>query len=131
MNLDGGIYDCDQLYGPVFTLNCKKIAYIVIRNGYGKNAQSFRNNSRAKDVYFANLDAWRDEYTDWDDEAILYSGKLQDTMEPQRLEISEDKSCNNNVRKVQMIFGASSDCFYRGAKWNDLCISEVEFWGYE
>lgn len=131
VNLDGGIYDCDQLYGPVFTLNCKKIAYIVIRNGYGKNSQSFRNNSRAKDVYFANLDAWRDEYTDWDDEAILYSGKLQDTMEPQRLEISEDKSCNNNVRKVQMIFGASSDCFYRGAKWNDLCISEVEFWGYE
>ena len=21
--------------------------------------------------------------------------------------------------------------FFVGAKWNDLCISEIEFWGYE
>ena len=41
-------------------------------------------------------------------------------------------SYTDNVEYVKLSFGNPADGskFYRGAKWNDLCISEVEFWGY-
>lgn len=132
---DDDVYDylADALLGPTFTVECKKLAYIVIRNGYCKSERAYRNNTRAAKISFINQEYWGDDVTnwDWDGEALLYQGRLQDTMEPQRLDIPENKSCNNDVRRIQMIFDGDYNSYYHGAKWNDLCISEVEFWGYE
>ena len=34
VNLDRASYDSDKLYGPTFTVRCKKLSHIIIRNGY-------------------------------------------------------------------------------------------------
>lgn len=129
---DDDVYDYDALLGPTFTVECKKLAYIIIRNGYCKSEKAYRNNTRAAQISFVNQE-YSGDLTNWDNggEALLYQGRLQDTMEPQRLDIPENKSCNNDVRRIQMIFDGDYNSYYHGAKWNDLCISEVEFWGYE
>ena len=129
VNLDKeGIYDCDQLYGPIFSLNCKKLSHIIIRNGYCKNADSFKNNTRAAKVVFYSYV----EDAEGDDERILYDGSLRDKPTPQRLEIPLDKEVNDNIKQIGMIFNTQfNGGYYAGEKWNDLCISEVEFWGFE
>lgn len=129
VNLDDeGIYDCDQLYGPLFTMNCKKLSHIIIRNGYCKNADAFKNNTRAAKIKFLSL--VDDE--GGDDERVLFDGPLRDTSKPQRLEIPLDLADNNNIRQISMNFNTQlNGGYYAGAKWNDLCISEVEFWGFE
>lgn len=126
---DESIYDDDRLYGPVFTVHCKKLAYIVIRNGYGKNSASFSNNARAARVKFVR---YVQGGGNLDNEPVLYEGTLKDTPNPQRLEISANNAANLNITKIEMDFDTPyNGGIYPGAKWNDLCISEVEFWGYE
>ena len=129
VNLDKeGIYDCDQLYGPIFHLNCKKLSHIIIRNGYGKSADAFKNNTRAAKVRFLSL--VDDE--DGDDERVLFDGSLRDKSTPQRLEIPLDLEGNSNIKQIRMNFNTQlNGGYYAGTKWNDLCISEVEFWGFE
>lgn len=129
VNLDSeGIYDSDQLYGPIFNLNCKKLSHIIIRNGYGKSADAFKNNTRAAKVRFLSL--VDDE--DGDDERVLYDGSLRDKSTPQRLEIPLDLADNNDIRQIRMNFNTQlNGGYYMGDKWNDLCITEVEFWGFE
>lgn len=130
VNLDKeGIYDCDQLYGPIFNLNCKKLSHIIIRNGYGKNADAFKNNTRAAKVRFLSL---VDDDEDGDGERVLFDGSLRDKPTPQRLEIPLDLTDNNNIKQIRMNFNTQlNGGYYAGEKWNDLCISEVEFWGFE
>ena len=124
VNLDRASYDCDKLYGPTFTVRCKKLSHIVLRNGYAKNSASYTNNSRASRIIFCNADNVSDE----DEEAsYLYEGIVKDTPEPQTLTISG--SANSDIHQIQMIF--PNDGFRHGAKWNDLCVSEVEFWGWD
>ena len=124
VNLDRASYDSDKLYGPTFTVRCKKLSHIVLRNGYAKNSASYTNNSRASRIIFCNADNVSDE----DEEAsYLYEGIVKDTPEPQTLTVSG--SANSDIHQIQMIF--PNDGFRHGNKWNDLCVSEVEFWGWE
>lgn len=129
VNLDNeSIYDCDMLYGPLFTVNCKKLSHIVIRNGYCKNADSFKNNTRAAKVVFYSYV----EDSEDDGERVLYDGSLRDKPTPQRLEIPLDLDGNSDIKQIGMNFNTQlNGGYYAGAKWNDLCISEVEFWGFE
>ena len=110
-----------NLYGPTFWVKGKKLSYIIIRNGYCKNNKSFNNNTRASWISFniLNADGSSRDYCDMD---------LNDTQSSQRINFSRDLD-PNNITKIQMTF--TEGCFYHGAKWDDLCISEVEFWGYE
>lgn len=124
ISLDKASYEGGRLYGPTFTVRCKKLSHIVLCNGYAKNDASYKNNSRAAHIIFCNVD----NMSGVDDESsLLYEGILKDTPEPQTLSINE--KANKNIKQIQMIFPV--DGLRRGAKWNDLCISEVEFWGWE
>ena len=124
VNLDRASYDSDKLYGPTFTVRCKKLSHIIIRNGYAKDETSFRNNSRASRIIFCNADNVSDEN---ESASYLYEGIVKDTPEPQTLKVNGN--ANSDIHEIQMIFPI--DGLRRGAKWNDLCISEVEFWGWE
>ena len=109
----------DGFWGPIFTLKCKKLSHIIIRNGYCKDNNSYKNNARTTGISFLNFK----------NQAVLYEGPLKDTSKPQRLDVSSDAEGNNNLEQVGISFFDYD--FIPGAKWNDLCISEVEFWGYE
>lgn len=127
VNLDNeSIYDCDMLYGPIFTIYCKKLSHIIIHNGYCKNAQSFKNNTRAAKIKFYRPA----DYNGYD--YTLFYGTLRDISTPQRLDIPLNIEGNNNIKKIQMNFeDRFGGGYYYGEKWNDLCVSEVEFWGFE
>lgn len=129
VNLDNeAIYDCDMLYGPVFTVKCKKLSHIIIRNGYCKNEDSFKNNTRAAKIVFYSLVDDKEESR----EIVLFDGALRDKPTPQRLEIPLDLDGNNDIKQIGMNFNTQlNGGYYAGKKWNDLCISEVEFWGFE
>lgn len=124
------IYDCDKLYGPMFKVHCKKLSHIVIRNGYGKSTSAFINNSRAARVRFITFA--NDANDCGDNEVVLFEGPLRDDPTPQRLNIPLDLKWNNDITTVWMVFDTyTNGGIIRGAKWNDLCISEIEFWGFE
>jgi hypothetical protein len=126
VNLDKASFDSDKLYGPVFTLSCKKLSHIIIHNGYAKSEELYKNNSRASRIIFCNADNVSDE----DEQAsYLFEGILKDTPDKQILEIDPELSCNNNIKTIQIIIPV--DGIRYGAKWRDLCISEIEFWGYK
>ena len=128
VNLDNAIYDCDMLFGPTFSINCKKLSYIIVHNGYCKNEDSFKNNTRAARivVYSYNVRTWDGN------EQIIFDGYLSDTSKPQRLEMSSDIEIKDITKHIGIKFYPERDGgFFAGAKWNDLCISEIEFWGYE
>ena len=129
VNLDNDrIYDCDMLYGPTFTVNCKKLSHIIIRNGYCKSKDSFKNNTRAAKIVFYSL-VNNDEDSR---EEVLFDGSLRDKPTPQRLEIPLDIDGNSDIKQIGMNFNTQlNGGYYAGEKWNDLCISEVEFWGFE
>ena len=130
VSLDKAGFDEDKLYGPIFTINCKKLTHIIIQNGYGKSADAFQNNTRAAKIQFMKLADEDNEEGEFD--TVLFEGPLADTSEPQILEIPLDMKENNDIKQVWMIFGTPQNGgFYKGKKWNDLCISEVEFWGFE
>lgn len=128
LTLDDQLIECDSglYWEPTFTINCSKLSYIIIRNGYGRSASAYKNNTRVKKVSVYVPDGEMDGYT-------LTKTTIQDTNSPQKITIPDDATGNSNIRKIILKFGDWSDSanFYPGAKWNDLCISEVEFWGYE
>lgn len=124
VNLDQASYDCDALYGPIFSLNCKKLTHIVIHNGYAKSYEAYRNNARALRLIFSNYD-----YLTEDEQlSYLFEGSIKDTPEEQTLVVDPKKNGNNNIKKIQIIFPV--DGLRYGTKWKDLCVSEIEFWGY-
>ena len=123
VNLDNASYNNDNLYGPIFTLRCRKLSHIIIRNGYAKCQETYNNNARALRIIICNAN-------DEDETAsFLFKGSLNDTPEWQTLRIGQNLACNNDIRKIQLIFPV--DGLRKGSKWNDLCISEIEFYGYE
>ncbi len=129
MTLKESVYECDALYGPTitFTLKCKRLSHIVIRNGYGKSATAYKNNSRVRHIY---VQPQTDLTYGLEGEGYIIDAELKDTSAPQTI-YAQNNKYNNNFREVQLIFPTESDGgFYRGAKWNDLCISEIEFWGW-
>lgn len=128
INLDKAICDDDMLYGPMFTLDCYKLSHIIIRNGYCKNEDTFKNNTRAAKIVFYSYV----ENSEGDDELVLFDGSLRDKPTPQRLDIPFELKGNYNIKQIGMNFNTQRNGgYYAGDKWNDLCISEVEFWGFE
>lgn len=124
LNPDEVSNDGEFIFGPVFTLKCKKLSRIVIQNGYAKSEEAYKNNSRASHIIFYNAD---NESGEIEQTSYLFEGILRDTPDKQTLEIDPDLPCNNDIKKIQILFPLSGIRY--GAKWRDLCISEIEFWG--
>ena len=118
------IYDNDMLRGPVFRVNGKEIAYITVKNGYGKNTSSFQKNTRAAIVKFYTLDR------NGEIDKVLYDGPLQDKPSTQKLDVSMSPSKDGTMQIMMAFEPDGYGSYYPGEKWNDLCINEVEFYGY-
>lgn len=129
VNLDSPIYDCDALFGPIFTVvNCHTVSKVEIVNGYGKDEASFFNNTRAAWITIYREDYMVEELPNESD--IIYRGKLKDTVEPQSLIVSPNFDNSKPTSKIGLIFSTpNSDGYYFGQKWNDLCISEFKVYG--
>ena len=119
----GGDGDCGPywIWGPVFEVPCKKLSHIIIRNGYGKSASSYIYNSRASFINFeiegnGNLGG--------------FNANLKDDPAPQRFNAPLKEEWNNNIVTIQISFDSQRGII-RGSKWNDLCITEIEFWGWK
>lgn len=119
-------FDCDALYGPTFDIEATRIDYIMFTNGYAKSAKSFNDNSRAKYVIIARADYDVEDDSPDTDRKILYSGPIADTSSPQRLKVQAGYRHIPGRERYQIIF--LSD-FTHGTKYDDLCISEIEFYG--
>lgn len=111
----------DKPFGLNLQMNYSRIDKIVIYNGYSKNQSVYQNNSRPKRIYFANkVPKDSDDYT-----CRFLTYDLQDKMQPQTLIV-----LNSTLEKSSCLFLGIEE-IYKGAKWNDLCISEIEIWGVE
>lgn len=120
----------NRIYGPSFDVNAKKLAYVKIQNGYAKNKDSFNKNTRA-----AWIEIYRDEAVENPSSRdIIYRGPLEDNMELQELQLNPDFDNSRPTRQVQVRFKAYSpdlndNGYYMGDKYDDLVISEIEFYG--
>lgn len=119
--------DADCYYGPTFNITADRIDRIVLTNGYAKSNKAFRDNARASYIIIARFDYENDDYID--ERNILYSGPLKDTSSPQTLPISPSYRHVKGKQKYQICFSPGS--FYHGDRWDDLCISEIEFYGID
>ncbi|MBD5221913.1 MAG: hypothetical protein HDS70_06080 [Bacteroidales bacterium] len=117
--------DADLYYGPTFYVNADRIDRIVLTNGYAKSNKAFRDNTRASHIIIArsNYDNEVEETYD----AVLYEGPIKDTFSPQTLPVSPTYRHKKGNQKYQIIFSPGD--FYYGDKWEDLCVSEMEFYG--
>lgn len=116
------------LYGPMFKVNGSKIDHIVIRNGYHKNSDSFKKNTRASWIRISRASAGISP----DESDILWEGSLSDTMSPETLTVSRRYDQSRPTGRVAITFSSKDDDrYYHGSKWDDLVISELEFWGKE
>ena len=113
--------DPSWIWGPYFEVSCKKLSHIIIRNGYGKSASAYINNSRASFIHFEMVGA---EGMDG------FDARLKDTPDPQRINVPFNASWNNNITNILILFDINGGII-RGAKWSDLCITEIEFWGWK
>ena len=116
----GGHGSPSWIWGPYFEVPCKKLSHIIIRNGYGKSASAYINNSRVSYIYFEIQN---------NEDLGGFSTRLKDTPDPQRIDFPLNASWNNNIGAIQISFDSNGGII-RGAKWNDLCITEIEFWGW-
>lgn len=118
-------YYMPVLRGPSFTVNGNKIDYVVIRNGYHKDKTIYNKNTRASWIRI-----YRDNGEEPSKEDILYEGPLSDTMSPQTLSVSPSFNQNNPNHRFAIAFSSAyDDNYYHGSKWEDLIVSELEFWG--
>ena len=141
INLNEYINDPSVTYiiGPSFRLQTpSKISEIKIINGYAKDQKSWINNTRTAWIrIFRCHSEYEVELTEeiCDDDTntadILYEGPLKDIMQTQTLKVSN--AFNNNIptRRIAIKFKNPSDPrgYYKGNKWNDLCISEFRIIG--
>lgn len=108
-------------FGVSISLKYKRIDKIVIHNGYAKNKTTYLNNSRPKTIFLANKKpASASDYS-----CRFLTTDLNDTMAPQTIVVM-----NGTIDSTSMLFLGVED-IYKGDKWNDLCISEIEIWGAE
>ena len=125
-DVEGMISYETRLYGPHFDVHGSKLAYVVIRNGYHKNASIYNKNTRANWIMIYR-DGNGDNIPDSD---IIYAGGLADTMSPQTLHVNPGFDQSRPIGHVGIAFKPlMENGFYHGSKWDDLSISELEFWG--
>lgn len=97
-----------------FHISAEKIKYIEVFNGYGKSLLRHGQNSRAKQV---SIYADRVNTTN-----IIWKGELKDTLGFQKIILdNQPKNTSHIFLKINSV--------YPGNKWNDLCISEIKFFG--
>lgn len=123
------------IVGPVFDIeSTSKISGVELQNGYCKNSSSFNNNTRAIWItvyrYHPELDGECGEdqmmgYIDRSD--IIYEGPIKDSMEPQYFPVNSGFDNSRPTRAVGLLFKQGH--FAKGAKWNDLCMSEIRIYG--
>ena len=107
-----------QGFGPVrFSINCSRLDYIVVYNGYQKNDRNYWGNPRAKTIAMYNADNMSSPILD---------SSLNDTKEGQQV-YAIDNSANRHISEILMYF--PGDDFFYPAEWNDLSISEIKFYG--
>lgn len=128
------VIDSDTFYGPLITVNAKALDHVRIINGYGKSSDSFESNARAAWITLYRDDFMEGVYPDECD--IIYSGPLQDTMAYQTLRVNPKFDNSRPTRRVGIILPAYSEFeedggggYYMGTTWDDLVISELEFYG--
>lgn len=123
VNLSSAPFDCDALWGPVFNVDAERIDYIVFTNGYGKSDKVFHDNARVKQLTIARYgyDIEWEETKDY----VLYSGPVMDSAGPQKLKVSPRYRHIPGKGKYQIVVHE----IYSGNKWDDLCVSEIEFFG--
>lgn len=111
-------YDSEYGFGHiVFDVDCNHLEEIVVYNGYQKNDANFINNPRARHIVMYNAD---------DMSAPIIDAQLKDAKGGQVVK-AIGNSANRNISRIIMFF--PGDFYYPGKKWNDLSISEIEFWG--
>lgn len=120
------------IVGPVFDLaRSSKIAGVELQNGYCKNSASFRNNSRASWVtVYRYHPEWTDPSQDEGEintEDIIYEGPIKDVMTRQYFPVSPRFDNSQPTVCVGLLF--RYDRIRKGAKWNDLCLSEIAVFG--
>lgn len=124
--------DAEHSWGPYFDINAKKIDYVKILNGYAKSKTSYRDNTRAAWIVIYRTDDDIEE-NEWGEyvpvSEIIYEGNLKDVMEYQTLPVDPRFDNSRPTKGVGIIFGCQPDDFYKGDKYDDLTISEIEFYG--
>lgn len=128
----------NDIVGPILVLSKPShIDAIELTAGYCKNSASFKNNTRPAWIEIARWDENLDgEYAEGQAEGsekkdIIYQGPVKDTMSPQRFEVSSSFDNSKPTKAIVLRFKDPSNksAYYRGAKWNDLCVSEVKAFG--
>lgn len=126
VNLYEADYNNGHLWGPEMDINAESIDHIVIRNGYHKNKDMFNKNIRAADILIYRVTGNKYNLSDSD---IIYEGPLKDVMSPQTLKVNPGFDNTRPTRSVGIAFSDNFDDYYWGTKYNDLSISELEFYG--
>ncbi len=121
--------DMSGIAGPTFKFaRPVKLSHIVIRNGYAKNKKRFVENSRPSAYHIFNADYTHPSDFEMATE-FLYDGDVTDTPAPQILKIDPDLESNNNITTINFSFWPRD--IIHGTRWDDLSISEIEFWGWQ
>ena len=64
-----------------------------------------------------------------DESDIIYEGPLKDTMNFQRLKVNDYYDNSRPTREVRIGFSPDDSDYYYGTTYDDLTISELEFYG--
>jgi hypothetical protein len=97
-----------------FHVSAEKVGHIELFNGYGKSELRHEQNSRAKEVsIYSNRMTTSN---------IIWKGFLKDTLGFQKIDLKTRQEKTSHIYiKINSV--------YPGNKWNDLCISEIKFFG--
>lgn len=141
INMDeSGLYDTEYalVFGPMFRLNANKVNEISITNGNGTNAGKYHENGRVKNIIIFRFDPYTFDgevaenafiYGDIPESDILYSGTVEDTMQPQTLKTASTYDNNRPTDWVMIAFPTGYDKVYHGNRFEDLCLADVKFFG--
>lgn len=124
INLHDANYIGSRLWGPEMDINAESIDHIVIRNGYHKSKDIFNKNTRAASILIYRVNGNKHNLSDSD---IIYEGPLKDVMSPQTLKVYPGFDNTRPTKSIGIAF--SNNDFYWGNKYDDLTISELEFYG--
>ena len=102
------------------SLDGNQLEEVQVYNGYQKNADIYRKNSRPKRIYIALVDGGSGN------ETVIYNGHLQDSMGAQTVarNLGMDIGAGDQV-KIEIF---PNEVYY-GSKYEDLCLSGVVFKG--
>ncbi len=93
---------------------------IIFRNGYQKSVTLFSNNSRVRELIIGFVEEYTNSYGKRKINQYETNILLNDSQERQEVIF------NNSVRFYHVGFGVFSE--YKGLRWDDICLSEIELW---